>query len=296
MALERQSLTTIGYRKAAVTGQQDALKEVASKLSTLKDAALALSADSTWTQKQTVESSDPARVAVTHARRRRHRRPVDLGRPPRLLGPAPLRLPAPAPSTHRARPPAPRRSRSRTQPRQHRRSRSTSRPARPSSRSPTRSTPRPPVPPSPRWSRTPTAWSSSSCRRARPARTRTSRRRPSTGGSPRTAPSTRATGNDLQAAYRRRRRRPAALRLERGRERDPGRPAHAQGRDHGAGHRHGHRARARPRRDQVQGQVVRRRLQRGRRHHALEAHRAARSRTRRATSRPPAASSSATPG
>ncbi len=65
MALERQKLTTIGYRKAAVTGQQDALKEVASKLSSLKDAALALSTDSTWTQKQTVESSDPARVAVS---------------------------------------------------------------------------------------------------------------------------------------------------------------------------------------------------------------------------------------
>jgi flagellar hook-associated protein 2 len=48
-----------------VTGQQDALKEVASKLSALKDAALALSADTTWSQKQTVESSDPARVAVT---------------------------------------------------------------------------------------------------------------------------------------------------------------------------------------------------------------------------------------
>jgi flagellar hook-associated protein 2 len=65
MALERQSLTKIGYRKAAVGGQQDALKEVASKLSSLKDAALALNADSTWAQKQTVESSDPARVAAT---------------------------------------------------------------------------------------------------------------------------------------------------------------------------------------------------------------------------------------
>jgi flagellar hook-associated protein 2 len=63
MALERQSLTKIGYRKAAVTGQQDALKEVASKLATLKDAALALSSESTWAQKQTAESSDPARVA-----------------------------------------------------------------------------------------------------------------------------------------------------------------------------------------------------------------------------------------
>ena len=65
MALERQSLTKIGYRKAAVTGQQDALKEIASKLSTFKDAALALRADSTWAQKQTVESSDPQRVAVS---------------------------------------------------------------------------------------------------------------------------------------------------------------------------------------------------------------------------------------
>jgi flagellar hook-associated protein 2 len=65
MALERQSLTKIGYRKAAVTGQQDALKEVASKLNALKDAALALSSDSTWAQKQTVESSDPTRVAVS---------------------------------------------------------------------------------------------------------------------------------------------------------------------------------------------------------------------------------------
>ena len=65
MALERQSLTKIGYRKAAVSGQQDALKEVASKLAAFKDAALALNADATWAQKQTVESSDPARVAVT---------------------------------------------------------------------------------------------------------------------------------------------------------------------------------------------------------------------------------------
>jgi flagellar hook-associated protein 2 len=65
MALERQKLTTIGYRKAAVGGQQTALKEVGSKLAALKDAALALSADSTWAQKQTAESSDPTRVAVS---------------------------------------------------------------------------------------------------------------------------------------------------------------------------------------------------------------------------------------
>jgi flagellar hook-associated protein 2 len=65
MALERTSVTKIGYRKAAVTGQQDALKEIASKLAALKDAALGLSSDSTWAQKQTAESSDPARVAVS---------------------------------------------------------------------------------------------------------------------------------------------------------------------------------------------------------------------------------------
>ena len=65
MTLERQSLTKIGFRKAAVGGQQDALKEIASKLAAFKDAALALSTDSTWAQKQTVESSDSARVAVS---------------------------------------------------------------------------------------------------------------------------------------------------------------------------------------------------------------------------------------
>jgi flagellar hook-associated protein 2 len=65
MALERQKVTRLGYRKAAVTGQQDALKEVASKLAALKDAALALSSDATWKQSQALETSDPARVGAT---------------------------------------------------------------------------------------------------------------------------------------------------------------------------------------------------------------------------------------
>jgi flagellar hook-associated protein 2 len=64
MTLERQSVSKIAYRKAAVSGQQEALKEVASKLSALKDAALALKSDATWAQKQTVESSDTARVSA----------------------------------------------------------------------------------------------------------------------------------------------------------------------------------------------------------------------------------------
>jgi flagellar hook-associated protein 2 len=64
MALERQKVTRLQYRQAAVTGQQSALKEIASKLATLRTAAQDLAADGTWKQSQTAESSDPARVAV----------------------------------------------------------------------------------------------------------------------------------------------------------------------------------------------------------------------------------------
>ena len=64
MALERQSITRLKFRQSAVTGQQAALKEIASKLSALKTAAEGLSAAGTWKQSQTAESSDPTRVAV----------------------------------------------------------------------------------------------------------------------------------------------------------------------------------------------------------------------------------------
>lgn len=64
MALERQSITRLQYRQTAVTAQQTALKDVASRLSTLRTAAQDLSAATTWKQTQSAESSDPARVAV----------------------------------------------------------------------------------------------------------------------------------------------------------------------------------------------------------------------------------------
>lgn len=64
MALERRSVTRLQYRQFAVSGQQESLKSIASKLTALKDAALALSSDATWKQTQTAESSDPTRVAV----------------------------------------------------------------------------------------------------------------------------------------------------------------------------------------------------------------------------------------
>src|SRR5919108_3826467 len=64
MALERQATTRLGYRQNAVEAQRTALKDVAAKLSALQSAAEALAAAGTWSQQQTVESSDPARVAV----------------------------------------------------------------------------------------------------------------------------------------------------------------------------------------------------------------------------------------
>jgi flagellar hook-associated protein 2 len=64
MALERQKTTKLGYRKAAVTGEQAALKDVAAKLNAFKAAALALKSPDSWKETQTVESSDPTRLTV----------------------------------------------------------------------------------------------------------------------------------------------------------------------------------------------------------------------------------------
>jgi flagellar hook-associated protein 2 len=66
MAIERQKLTSIGYGKTRVQAEQTGIKAIAAKLSALKDAALALKSDgAVWKQAQTVESSDPTKVAVT---------------------------------------------------------------------------------------------------------------------------------------------------------------------------------------------------------------------------------------
>ena len=65
IALDRQGTTRIQNRQYAVSGMQTALKDIATKLSTLKSAASALSSDATWKQSQKIESSDSTRVAVT---------------------------------------------------------------------------------------------------------------------------------------------------------------------------------------------------------------------------------------
>jgi flagellar hook-associated protein 2 len=63
MAIERQSTTRIQTREYNVSGLQSALKNVASKLATLKSAAQALGSESNWKPTQTVESSD-SRIVV----------------------------------------------------------------------------------------------------------------------------------------------------------------------------------------------------------------------------------------
>ena len=64
IALDRQGTTRIQNRRYGVTGMQTALKDIASKLATLKSAATALTGDANWKPTQTVESSD-TRVAVS---------------------------------------------------------------------------------------------------------------------------------------------------------------------------------------------------------------------------------------
>ncbi len=64
IALDRQGTTRIQNRQYGVTGMQTALKDIASKLATLKSAATALTGDANWKPTQTVESSD-TRVAVS---------------------------------------------------------------------------------------------------------------------------------------------------------------------------------------------------------------------------------------
>jgi flagellar hook-associated protein 2 len=64
MQLERNKTTRIQLRQTAVEARKTDLSTIAGKLSTLKSAAADLASSATWGQKQTIESSDPARVAV----------------------------------------------------------------------------------------------------------------------------------------------------------------------------------------------------------------------------------------
>jgi flagellar hook-associated protein 2 len=64
MQLERNKTARIQLRQTAVEARKTDLSTIAGKLSALKSAAADLASSATWGQKQTIESSDPARVAV----------------------------------------------------------------------------------------------------------------------------------------------------------------------------------------------------------------------------------------
>jgi flagellar hook-associated protein 2 len=65
MALERQGKTRLQLRQGGIGAQQTTLRDLKTKLDALKAAAADLRAPATWSEGQTVESSDPTRVAVT---------------------------------------------------------------------------------------------------------------------------------------------------------------------------------------------------------------------------------------
>jgi flagellar hook-associated protein 2 len=64
MEIERQPRARIERRQAATQARQDALRDIATKLKTLRSAAQALSSMGTWAPTQTVESTDSTRVGA----------------------------------------------------------------------------------------------------------------------------------------------------------------------------------------------------------------------------------------
>src|SRR4051812_8876487 len=64
MAIERQPRTRLQWRQSAIEARQNALKDVDTRLTNLLNAAKALRDVVTWTDSQTVSSSDPTKVTA----------------------------------------------------------------------------------------------------------------------------------------------------------------------------------------------------------------------------------------
>jgi FliG middle domain/Flagellar hook-associated protein 2 N-terminus/FliG N-terminal domain len=64
MALERRGKTRLQMQQGSITAQQTTLRDLKTKLDALKAAAADLRSSTTWSEVQTVESSDAARIAV----------------------------------------------------------------------------------------------------------------------------------------------------------------------------------------------------------------------------------------
>src|SRR5688500_1781218 len=67
MAIERQPRFRLERKQAAVQARQDALRDIATKLRSLKTAAQNLASAGTWAPTQTVTSADSARVGARAA-------------------------------------------------------------------------------------------------------------------------------------------------------------------------------------------------------------------------------------
>lgn len=64
MALDRQGRSRLTLRQTAITAQQGVLRDLKTKLEGLRSAAGDLASATTWGESQSVESSDPARLAA----------------------------------------------------------------------------------------------------------------------------------------------------------------------------------------------------------------------------------------
>ena len=64
MAIERQPRNRLERRQAAVQARQDALRDISTKLKTLKSAAQALASAGSWAPTQSITTSDAARVGA----------------------------------------------------------------------------------------------------------------------------------------------------------------------------------------------------------------------------------------
>ena len=90
MALERQKTTRLGYRQTAVTGAADGPQGDRHQADGAQERGPGAERRRDLEAGQTATSSDPAQRRGRPDRRRRHRRPHDPGRPPRVLGAARL--------------------------------------------------------------------------------------------------------------------------------------------------------------------------------------------------------------
>ena len=259
MQIEQTKVTAVQKRQVSVNQHKTDLQTIKTQARRLQDGGdRPRQSPSLWKPKQTTDVLGPDEGRSHRARRRRHRRPVDPGRPPRVLRAARLQLHG----------------------RLRARARSASPAAAPPLPSTSRPTPPPPMSPRPSTDRQrPGVRGRRQGRRRRQARLLLAHHRPELGFQRRHVAARRghrpqrgqrlhAHGRDAQRVDQGQRGRGAEPRVQRARDDHPGRPPDAEGHHGEPGHGEHHLAGRRPGRDHQEGHVARRRLQRRRHVHA----------------------------